>query len=86
MTLRVRREPGQGIIEVEDNGPGLPEADRPRAFERFWRASELPGGCGLGLAIVAEIAQRHGGVASAHAVQPSGLLVRLTLPLPGPIA
>ena len=86
VTLRVLRQGAKAVIEVEDNGPGLPEADRPRAFERFWRASELPGGCGLGLAIVAEIAQRHGGVASAHAVQPSGLLVRLTLPLPGPKA
>ena len=86
VTLRVLRQGTEAVIEVEDNGPGLPESDRARVFERFWRASELPGGCGLGLAIVAEIAQRHGGVASAHAVLPSGLLVRLTLPLPGPKA
>ena len=83
VTVRVLRQGTEAVIEVEDNGPGLPESDRARVFERFWRASELPGGCGLGLAIVAEIAQRHGGGASVHAVQPSGLLVRLTLPLPG---
>ena len=52
------------------------------ALKRFWRASDLPGGCGLGLglAIVAEIARRHGGVASAHAVAPRGLVVRIRLP------
>ncbi|MDP3797946.1 MAG: sensor histidine kinase [Polaromonas sp.] len=83
VTVRVLRQGTEAVIEVEDSGPGLPESDRARVFERFWRASELPGGCGLGLAIVAEIAQRHGGGASVHAVQPSGLLVRLTLPLPG---
>jgi two-component system sensor histidine kinase TctE len=50
-------------------------------FERFWRASELPGGCGLGLAIVNEIAHRHGGTASAAVVQPHGLRITLVLPL-----
>ena len=50
------------------------------ALKRFWRASDLPGVCGLGLAIVAEIARRHGGVAIAHAVAPRGLLVRIGLP------
>lgn len=83
LTVRIRRKSGHCLLEVEDNGPGLTDSDRAHAFERFWRASELPGGCGLGLAIVAEIAQRHGGAASVHPVQPSGLLVRLTLPLPG---
>lgn len=81
LTVRVRRENDRCLVEVEDNGPGLSPADLPRVFERFWRASELPGGCGLGLAIVAEIAQRHGGNASALAAQPNGLLVRIELPL-----
>ncbi|HYW56149.1 MAG TPA: sensor histidine kinase [Polaromonas sp.] len=81
VTVRVRSEAGQGVLEVEDDGPGLSGSDRGHVFERFWRASELPGGCGLGLAIVAEIANRHGGTASAHAVLPTGLLVRLALPL-----
>lgn len=81
VTLRVRREPGSCLIEVEDNGPGLPQTDLDHAFERFWRASELPGGCGLGLSIVAEIARQHGGSATLCNVQPAGLLVRITLPL-----
>jgi two-component system, OmpR family, sensor histidine kinase TctE len=80
ITVRVRRESDACILEVEDNGPGLSEDQHAHVFERFWRASDLPGGCGLGLAIVAEIARRHGGVASVHAVMPRGLLVRIGLP------
>ena len=83
LTVRVRKLQNRCWLEVEDDGPGLPEADLQRAFERFWRSSELPGGCGLGLAIVAEIALRHGGRATAHAINPSGLLVRIDLPLFG---
>ncbi|OYU44262.1 MAG: histidine kinase [Burkholderiales bacterium PBB4] len=87
LTVRVRRMGDHCWLEVEDDGPGLPEADLPRAFERFWRASEIPGGCGLGLAIVAEIALRHRGQAVALAVQPHGLCVRIDLPLlPGSYA
>ena len=82
VTLRVQRLDGHAVVEVEDNGPGLAEADAQRVFERFWRASELPGGCGLGLAIVQEIARRHGGSASVVHMQPQGLCVRLKLPLP----
>jgi two-component system sensor histidine kinase TctE len=83
VTVRAVDQDGKCVIEVEDNGPGLTEVELTRVFERFWRASELPGGCGLGLAIVAEIAQRHGGQAQAQSVQPKGLLIRLTLPFKG---
>jgi two-component system sensor histidine kinase TctE len=68
-------------LSVNDNGPGLSPDDMSHAFERFWRASTLPGGCGLGLAIVQEIARRHGGDARAEAVQPQGLRVSLLLPV-----
>ena len=81
MTLRARVQDGHCLLEVEDNGPGLSDDQLAHVFERFWRASELPGGCGLGLAIVAEIAQRHGGTASVHHAQPHGLTVRLQLAL-----
>lgn len=82
VTLRVRAiGSGHCVLEVEDNGPGVAAADLSHLFERFWRASEMPGGCGLGLAIVAEIAQRHGGSVQALSVAPQGLRVRLTLPL-----
>ena len=81
VTLRVKRLDQQAVLEVEDNGPGLSATDLAHLFERFWRASELPGGCGLGLAIVAEIAQRHGGRASAQVEQPHGLRISLSLPV-----
>jgi len=47
-------------LEVEDQGPGVPEGERLRIFERFYRVSgSPPGGAGLGLAIVREVADRH---------------------------
>lgn len=85
VTVRVGAVPDQVLVEVEDNGPGLPAADRARVFERFWRASERQGGCGLGLAIVAEIARQHGGAADVQAVQPHGLRVCIRLPASGEI-
>ena len=81
VTVTSRREGAVCVLGVEDNGPGLRSEQMAHMFERFWRASELPGGCGLGLAIVAEIAQRHGGGARAMPVSPHGLRVELRLPL-----
>ncbi|APW39883.1 histidine kinase [Rhodoferax koreense] len=83
VTLRAdasRTEPGLAVIEVEDNGPGLAADELAHVFERFWRASEVPGGCGLGLAIVEGIVQRHGGTVAVAPVVPHGLLVRIQLP------
>lgn len=82
VTFRVRSPSNQVCwVEVEDTGSGVKESNLPKLFERFWRASELPGGCGLGLAIVAEIAQRHAGSAHAIPTHPHGLTIRLELPL-----
>jgi two-component system, OmpR family, sensor histidine kinase TctE len=80
VTLRTQFQDGHCVLDVEDNGPGLSATDRDHMFERFWRASELPGGCGLGLSIVSEIAKRHGGSAMAFAVEPQGLHIQLLLP------
>lgn len=79
VTVRATMQGAWPVLEVEDNGPGLSASDLPHVFERFWRASELPGGCGLGMAIVGEIAHRHGGEASVEQVQPNGLRVRIQL-------
>ncbi len=70
VTVRVQHdiERQQAILEVEDNGPGIPPAERGQVFERFYRilGSDVEGS-GLGLAIVREIAQRHGAtVAVSH--------------------
>lgn len=68
VTVRVRSENADTVLEVEDDGPGIPAEEREKVFERFYR---LPGGspegCGLGLAIVREIAQGHGARVSADA-------------------
>ncbi len=79
VTLRVRREASTVVLEVEDNGPGLNDAARARIFERFYRASELPGGAGLGLSIVHEVALRHAGTSQAYAVEPQGLCIQIRL-------
>lgn len=80
VTLRVRRAPDGARLAVEDNGPGLNPEELAHVFQRFWRGSQRPGGCGLGLAIVQEIARRHGGEARVERVVPQGLRVELRLP------
>jgi signal transduction histidine kinase len=93
--LRVYDEGGRAVIEVSDDGPGIPPEDGDRIFERFVRLDESrgrdTGGTGLGLSIVREIARRHGGdVSLAGAPKPGGrtyltgarFVVRL--PMPGP--
>lgn len=60
VTVRIRRDDETVYLEVEDNGPGIPERDRERVFERFYRVlGTNQEGCGLGLSIVREIAERH---------------------------
>ena len=79
--LAVRSRGGQVDIVVADQGPGIPEADRTRATERFFRgetARSTPG-AGLGLALVQAVAQLHGGALVLEDAAP-GLLARLVLP------
>jgi len=65
-------------IEVRDNGPGIPAAELPRLFERFYRVdksrSREQGGTGLGLAIVRHIAQVHGGTVGVESWEGEGSL------------
>ena len=87
---------GHAVVEVADEGPGMPPEVAARVFERFYRAdpsrarpaassaSDVPvQGSGLGLAIVAGIVRAHGGRASVDSVVGSGTIVRLVLPLAG---
>jgi two-component system OmpR family sensor kinase len=61
VTVRVAREAGRIVLEVEDTGPGIAKAERERVFARFYRGEAAgEGGTGLGLAIVKRIAERHG--------------------------
>lgn len=65
ITVSTRRVDGQLAIDVQDSGPGIPEADRLRVFERFYRVDKSrardPGGTGLGLSIVKHLVELHGG-------------------------
>jgi two-component system sensor histidine kinase MprB len=71
-----------GELRVRDHGPGFAEEDRPLVFDRFYRsaAARAMPGAGLGLAIVREVAEAHGGTVAAENAQSGGALVRLTLP------
>ncbi len=63
ISISARREAGRIIIEVADRGPGIPEADRARVFERFARleTSRTEPGAGLGLALVSAVVRLHRG-------------------------
>jgi two-component system sensor histidine kinase TctE len=81
ITVRLRRVGDDVWLDVEDNGVGLPPELRGRAFERFVRGPTTGEGCGLGLAIVREIAERHGGSAELLPAAPQGCIARMALPL-----
>jgi two-component system sensor histidine kinase MprB len=76
-----------GALTVRDHGPGVPAAELPHIFDRFFRASNGRdrGGSGLGLAIVKQVAERHGGSVAAAPAPGGGLAVTLTLPGARPI-
>jgi two-component system sensor histidine kinase MprB len=82
--MRVLIEAGasQGTVAVCDEGPGIPAADLPHVFDRFYRSASArsKSGSGLGLSIVRRIAEVHGGGVAAHPL-PRGVEMRLTLPL-----
>jgi signal transduction histidine kinase len=74
---------GRVSIDVEDDGPGIPDTEKPRVVEPFYRTDEARrgvGGFGLGLAIAATVARHHGGTLTFHDRVPHGLGVRLTIP------
>ena len=71
----------RGELRVRDHGPGFSEEDRPLVFDRFYRsaAARAMPGAGLGLAIVREVAEAHGGTVEAENAAGGGALVRLSL-------
>ncbi|MEU4372822.1 ATP-binding protein [Pseudonocardia alni] len=85
VAVSVRAEGDLAVIEVDDDGNGVPEADRARVFERFVRLDEArsrgDGGSGLGLAIVAELVAAHGGTVEAtSSPELGGARFRVTVP------
>jgi signal transduction histidine kinase len=75
---------GAAVLTVDDDGPGIPEADRARVFERFVRLDDArardDGGSGLGLAIVAELVAAHGGTVAVASSPLRGACIEVTLP------
>ncbi|MBM7775941.1 two-component system sensor histidine kinase MprB [Actinokineospora baliensis] len=83
VTARVTAVDGWARVDVDDEGPGIAEQDRPHVFERFYRAEAaraLPGS-GLGLAIVAQVAAQHGGGTDVGTAPTGGARVSILLPL-----
>jgi two-component system sensor histidine kinase BaeS len=93
ISVTVRRVDGRPAdlaeVSVTDEGPGIPETDRERIFERFYRVdaarSRDTGGTGLGLAIVKHVAQGHGGEISLWSDEGTGSTFTLRLPIGAPV-
>jgi two-component system OmpR family sensor kinase len=83
--VRVSTSNGSAIVAVADSGPGLADGDAERVFRRFYRADEsrsrASGGVGLGLAIVAAVAEAHGGTVAARSEHGQGATFTVTFPL-----
>ena len=85
VTIGTKLDSSDAIIWVEDNGNGVPDADLPRIFERFYRVekgrSRDQGGTGLGLSIVKRIAALYNGTVKAENVEGGGLRILISLPI-----
>lgn len=83
--FRLFKRSHQAIIEIKDSGVGIPEADLPHIFERFYRVdsdrSRQTGGFGLGLAIAKQIVEAHGGEIFVSSQLEKGTIFTLQLPL-----
>jgi two-component system phosphate regulon sensor histidine kinase PhoR len=83
--VEARAEPGRIVIAVADRGPGIPDEDLSRVFERFYRVDKSrardPGGTGLGLAIVKHLVELHGGHVRAENRTDGGAVFTIELPL-----
>jgi two-component system phosphate regulon sensor histidine kinase PhoR len=83
ISIRLRAEASQLILEVTDNGPGVPLADQPHIFDKFYRGSNLSQntpGTGLGLSIVKSVVEKHHGRIWLESL-PTGTTFTVILPL-----
>jgi signal transduction histidine kinase len=85
VTAELRIDGNNAVVSIIDTGEGIPSADLPYVFERFYRADTAraadTGGAGLGLAISARIVRDHGGDVFARSAPGGGATVGFTLPL-----
>jgi two-component system, OmpR family, sensor histidine kinase AdeS len=84
LRISTRSDQSSAILEIVDNGPGLPECANGIAFDRFWRGessrSRHTGGSGLGLAVVRAIVEAHGGTATLTNRKYGGAIFEMRLP------
>jgi len=84
--LRVNSVNGHAVLEVSDNGIGIPAENLPHVFSRFYRVDRTPsdvsGGAGLGLSIVKSICTAHGAEVEVESTPGKGSRFRVKLPLP----
>ena len=83
IALCVRADAGQAVIEVSDNGPGIPRELHERIFDPFFTTKDPDQGTGLGLAVALEIARDHGGVLDVRSRPGEGACFSLRLPARG---
>jgi len=84
VSLSTQLRDGRALVQVCDRGAGVPEAARERIFEPFYRLpghAEQAGGVGLGLSLVKQIAQRHGGSVCCEPREEGGSCFVLSLPV-----
>jgi signal transduction histidine kinase len=84
--LRLHGDGGDAVVEVADDGPGIPESKRTQVFNRFVRGTGTADtargtGTGLGLAIVSAVAESHGGSVKAMESPSGGALFVACIPL-----
>ncbi len=87
VSVTVRRDGGEAVLEVEDTGIGIAPDDLKHVFKRFWRGdrsrSRATGGAGIGLAIVRELVRAHDGRIDVESVPGRGSIFRVFLPVAG---
>ncbi|HEY4218090.1 MAG TPA: ATP-binding protein [Gemmatimonadaceae bacterium] len=81
ITIRTRHDERDVIIDVEDNGPGVPEEMRSNIWDPFWTTKDEGEGTGLGLAVVHAIVNEHGGSVSVGDSPKSGACFEVRLPI-----
>jgi signal transduction histidine kinase len=83
--VRGQVRPGEVVVSVADQGPGIPLQDAPRVFDRFYRSSEtarMTKGAGLGLYLAKAVVEAHGGRIWVEAQAGPGACISFSLPRP----
>jgi CheY-like chemotaxis protein/anti-sigma regulatory factor (Ser/Thr protein kinase) len=86
ISIRTRQSRDEVVIEIQDNGPGIPEAAQSRIWDPFWTTKQEGEGTGLGLAVVHGIIAAHGGTVAVESTEETGARFTVRLPAAAPVA